>query len=97
MSSPLSYVPVLCLQALIFVGTFLFKMNSWFQIAARNGLHISEVPLRHFVVIFFKVFTLEEFKLPISFSTSALSMPEKGKVDVIVKVSHIFLRLGWYS
>ena len=47
--------------------------------------------------MFFKVPALEEFKLPINFSTSALSTPEKWKVGVIVIVSLIFLTLGSFS
>ena len=58
------------------MGIFLFKI--------RNRLHIPEVTLRHFVGMFLKVPTLEEFKLLTDFSTSALSTPEKWKVDVIV-------------
>ena len=34
--------------------------------------------------MFLKIPTLEEFKLLTDFSTSALSTPEKWKVDVIV-------------
>ena len=64
-----------------FCGNFSFKISSWFQIAVRNELHISEVTLRHFAGMFSKVPTLEEFKLPIDVSTSALSTPEKWKVD----------------
>ena len=38
-----------------------------------------------------KVSTLEEFKLPNDFSTSALSTPKKWKVDTIVTDSFTFL------
>ena len=38
------------------------KISSSFQIVVRNGLHISELTLRHFVGMFLKVADLEEFK-----------------------------------
>ena len=56
-------------QTSIDVGIFWFKISSGFQIAARNGLHISEVTLRHFIEMFLKVPTLEEFKLSIDYFT----------------------------
>ena len=47
--------------------------------------------------MFLKVPTLEDLKLPIDFPKSALSMPEKLKVDVLVTVPVIFFMLGWIS
>ena len=47
--------------------------------------------------MFLKVPTLEDLKLPIDFPKSALSTPEKLKVDVIVTLSVIFFTLGWIS
>ena len=44
-----------------------------------------------------KVPTLEDLKLPIEFPNSALSTPEKLKVDVLVTVLVIFFMLGWIS
>ena len=44
-----------------------------------------------------KVPTLEDLKLPIEFPKSALSTPEKLKVDVLVTVLVIFFMLGWIS
>ena len=60
-----------------------FKISSWFQIATRNGLHISEITLRHFIGMFESSYS-GRFTLPTDISTSALSTPEKWKVDVIV-------------
>ena len=47
--------------------------------------------------MFLKVPTLEDLKSPIDFPKSALSTPEKLKVDVIVTLSVIFFTLGWIS
>ena len=60
----------------------------------RNAMHISGITLRHYVRLLLKFPALEEFKLPIDFSTSTLSTHEKRKVVFMVLVSLIFFTLG---
>ena len=74
--TPLSYTPVLCLQVLIFVGIFYLRQALKSRGPQGKKLHISEVILGHFVAIFLKAPTLEEFKLPFAVCTSALLTQE---------------------